>query len=317
MSAPPLPVDTAGRALAGAAPALPPAAGDAPIRIDAATLRAWPLPVPGDDADKEERGRLLIVAGSVEMPGAAILAAQSALRAGVGKLGLVVPEPVAIGIALAVPEARVIAWRDDASAQQALLDLARRADALLIGPGMQDTGLACRLAADWLPQLGDDTRVVLDACAMDVVLQHTDRFSRPVLLTPHAGEMAHLTGQDKTALRGDPVRTAREAAARWNAVVALKGPLTCIALPDGRCWQHQGGNIGLAVSGSGDTLAGMVAGLAARGATLEQAAAWGVALHARAGDQLARRWGLLGYLAREIPAEVPGLMEELQGDGLR
>lgn len=286
----------------------------APTPIDAATLRAWPLPVPGDDADKEARGRLLIVAGSVEMPGAAILAAHSALRAGVGKLGLVVPEPVAIGVALAVPEARVIAWRDDPQAQQALLDLAQRADAVLIGPGMQDTALACRLAADWLPQLPPSTQLILDACAMDVLLQGMSRFPRPVLLTPHAGEMAHLTGQSKADLQADPAGAARQAAARWNAVVALKGALTCIATPDGRCWQHQGGNIGLAVSGSGDTLAGMVAGLTARGAPLEQAAAWGVALHARAGDQLARRWGLLGYLAREIPAEVPGLMEELQGD---
>jgi ADP-dependent NAD(P)H-hydrate dehydratase len=93
--------------------------------------------------------------------------------------------------------------------------------------------------------------------------------------------------------------------------VALNGATTVIAAPGGALWQHQGGNIGLAISGSGDTLAGIIAGLAARGATLEQAAAWGVALHASAGEQLSLRFGVLGYLAREISAEVPALLRTL------
>ena len=96
-----------------------------------------------------------------------------------------------------------------------------------------------------------------------------------------------------------------------NAVVALKGAATVIATPDGQCWSHEGGNVGLAISGSGDTLAGIITGLAARGAPLEQACAWGIALHALAGEQLALRFGLLGYLAREIPAEVPALLRHL------
>jgi NAD(P)H-hydrate repair Nnr-like enzyme with NAD(P)H-hydrate dehydratase domain len=75
-------------------------------------------------------------------------------------------------------------------------------------------------------------------------------------------------------------------------------------------WQHEGGNVGLASSGSGDVLAGIIAGLAARGATLEQASCWGVALHALAGERLAARIGLLGYLARELPDEIPSLLEQ-------
>ena len=95
--------------------------------------------------------------------------------------------------------------------------------------------------------------------------------------------------------------------------MALKGATTIIADPDGHAWRHDGGNIGLAVSGSGDVLAGLVAGLCARGAAIEQAAVWGVALHARAGDRLAGRIGRLGFLAREMPGEVPALMHELSG----
>jgi NAD(P)H-hydrate repair Nnr-like enzyme with NAD(P)H-hydrate dehydratase domain len=93
--------------------------------------------------------------------------------------------------------------------------------------------------------------------------------------------------------------------------VALKGALTVIAAPSGMQWCHRGGNSGLAISGSGDVLAGLIAGLAARGASLEQAAAWGVALHAMAGEQLALKHGPLGYLAREISGEIPALLRAL------
>ena len=97
----------------------------------------------------------------------------------------------------------------------------------------------------------------------------------------------------------------------WRAVVALKGATTCIAGVDGQAWRHRSETPGLATSGSGDVLAGIIAGLAARGATREQAAVWGVALHSRAGEALAHRSGSVGYLARELAAEIPALMEAL------
>jgi ADP-dependent NAD(P)H-hydrate dehydratase len=106
-------------------------------------------------------------------------------------------------------------------------------------------------------------------------------------------------------------QVAMRQAAAWNAVVALKGPTTCIATPDGQCWTHSSHAPGLGTSGSGDVLAGVIAGLAARGAPPEQALAWGVALHARAGQALAKRVGTVGFLARELAAEVPGLMRAL------
>lgn len=281
--------------------------------LDVATLRDWPLPVPADDEDKEARGRALVIAGCPETPGAAILAGHAALRAGVGKLTLVTVASVAPGIALAVPEARVIAMPDDVAAwprsasMAKLIELAGRAQGVLIGPGMSEGDATLDVVETLLPHCRE-AGVVLDAAAMAVVTRHA--VAQPVLLTPHAGEMAHLTGLSKSALRQAPDAAARAAAARWGAVVALKGARTLIATPEGEAWAHQGGNIGLAVSGSGDTVSGLIAGLLARGASLVQAAAWSVFLHASAGDQLARRWGLLGYLAREIPDEVPGLMAQ-------
>jgi ADP-dependent NAD(P)H-hydrate dehydratase len=293
--------------------------------IDPALLRAWPLPMPSSDGDKEQRGRVLIVGGSSEMPGAAILAATAALRAGAGKVTVATGAGVAQAVALAVPESRVIALpeSDDgavaATAAYAVNGLTGKIDAVLIGPGMQNESALTGFVAELLPQL-DGAPVLLDACAMGVVRnaaggksdgRFLGRFALHVLLTPHAGEMAHLCGMGKEQVAADPVRAAREAAQRWQAVVALKGAATVIATPDDAVWRHCGGNIGLAVSGSGDTLAGIMVALAARGASLEQAAAWGVALHAAAGDLLARRSGPLGFLARELAAEVPALMHAM------
>ena len=186
---------------------------------------------------------------------------------------------------------------------------------MLIGPGMQDESTAAAFTAAALERFSA-TPVVLDATAMGIVLplpqdaktrrSFRDRrerrsdetaavdaftFSSPVLLTPHTGEMAHLTGMTKESIQADPGAVAQQWAARWRAVIALKGPSTFIATPQIELWQHSGGNAGLAISGSGDTLAGIIAGLVARGASLPQASAWGVALHALAGAALEERLG--------------------------
>jgi hydroxyethylthiazole kinase-like uncharacterized protein yjeF len=297
----------------------------APIDVDPAMLRAWELPMPAPDSDKEVRGHVLVLGGSREMPGAVILAATAALRAGAGKLTIATGNSVAQLVALALPEARVIGLAETdqggfTSEAVAKLDpLADKVTAILVGPGMQDEPATAALVHALLPRLtGSDTSVVLDACAMGTILYPPQgeapfRFVQPVVVTPHAGEMAHLSGADKDAILAEPDQHARTAATRWNAVVALKGARTLIASPDGRSYQHEGGNVGLATSGSGDTLAGIIAGLAARGASLEQATCWGVALHALAGRQLGQRFGQLGYLAREIPGEIPFLLEQIAG----
>ncbi len=293
------------------------------VTLDAAALRAWPLPMPSAEGDKEDRGHVLILGGSREMPGAIILAATAALRAGAGKLTIATGASVAQLVALAIPEARVIGLvetEEGGFTHEAVADLNPLADkvsAILIGPGMQDEVATAALVRSLLPRL-NGTSVVLDACAMGIILNPDRdgenapyRFEQPVILTPHAGEMAHLSGNTKDDICAEPEAQAAAASQDWNAVVALKGARTIISAPDGSMWQHEGGNVGLAISGSGDVLAGIIAGLAARGATLTQATCWGVALHARAGEHLAERMGLLGYLARELPGEIPALLEAI------
>lgn len=293
-----------------------------PVAVTDFLLRGWPLPMPPAGGDKEVKGRILVVGGSPEMPGAILLAATAALHAGAGKLTVATAASVAQLVAARMPEARVIALPEDAerhllpgALQECLSEQADRYDAVVIGPGMQAdesllddiVGLLRRFSA---------AKVLLDACAMDVVrlpawrLRGPDAIP-PVLLTPHAGEMAHLTGHDKDAIQAEPLDLLDECCRDWQAVVALKGARTLIATPDGQCWDHRGGNSGLGVSGSGDTLAGIIGGLTARGASLAQAAVWGVALHARAGVALAGKSGPIGYLARHLSSEVPGLMHRL------
>ncbi|HEY8605783.1 MAG TPA: NAD(P)H-hydrate dehydratase [Noviherbaspirillum sp.] len=301
-----------------------------PRSINDALLRAWPLPMPAREGDKEERGRVLVIAGSREIPGAALLSATAALRAGAGKVTVATVAGIAQPLAFAIPETRVVELPETAAggiapaAAETIGPLAARYDAVLIGPGLQDEQATCAFVMALMPHLGQ-ARLILDAAAMSVVrrqLQAVDAchhaqqkfiasFGSPALLTPHPGEMAHLASLDKDTVLANPMEAALQAARRWNALIALKGAITWIAAPSGQLWRHEGGNVGLAVSGSGDVLAGVIAGLAARGAPLEQAAAWAVALHARAGERLAQQHGTLGYLARELAAEVPALMHGL------
>ena len=285
------------------------------IEVDDECLRRWRLPQPDAEGDKEERGRILIIAGAREMPGAVILAANGALHAGAGKLTVATAESVAKLVAVMLPEARVIELPETAAggvaegAIECVRQLFSRVDAVLIGPGMQDETAVCEFSTQVMANLSLPV-LVLDAAALGVVRQTSKApvFLSPTILTPHAGELANLTGRSKDQVAAQPAKLAASASRQWNAVVALKGATTFIASPAGSLWRHKGGNVGLAISGSGDVLAGVIAGLAARGASAEQAAVWGVALHALAGERLASRTGPLGYLARDLSAEVPALM---------
>jgi ADP-dependent NAD(P)H-hydrate dehydratase len=288
--------------------------------VTADLLREMPLPQPSDSGDKDERGRVLVVAGSPEVPGGALLAGVAALRAGAGKLQIATAASIAPHLGLAVPEALVIALPETPGgglaegALEAVLPRAQRCDALVIGPGILDEAGAAALAGGLLERL-DGPAFVLDAGALMRLRDLREPMRRQggrVVVTPHAGEMAGLLGVEREAVAADPLGTAREAAAMLQSVVVLKGPVTSIVVPQGGAWSFSQGGVGLATSGSGDTLAGIVAGLLARGASPLQAALWGVYLHGEAGNRLVRAQGNLGFLARELLAEIPRIMQDLK-----
>jgi hydroxyethylthiazole kinase-like uncharacterized protein yjeF len=288
------------------------------VPVTAALLRRLPLPKPGEDASKDERGRVLVVGGSAQVAGAVRLAGEAALRSGAGKLQMATVASSAAALGMAVPESLVVALpqtrNGEISGSRATALLAEHAsavDAMLVGPGMQSTRAAHALLAPLVGRLCGDATSILDAAAI-AALRVDETLLAPLdgrgVLTPHAGEMASLLGVEKDAVEAAPAELALGAAARFGAVVVLKGATSWIAAPDGSLYRYDGGNVGLATSGSGDTLAGIVAGLAARGAAPVTAVVWGVWLHGSAGRMLARRMGELGFLARELLAEIPPLL---------
>jgi hydroxyethylthiazole kinase-like uncharacterized protein yjeF len=276
--------------------------------VGPALLRTWPLPSAGDSDSKEDRGRVLVVGGSTQIPGGVSLAATAALRAGAGKLQVATAADAALPLAIAIPEALVMpltcnARGDIVRASAQVREAATHAQAIAIGSGMPPTRASCNLARALL-DIAAGT-VLLDAGALGACA--TRRKAQPIL-TPHPGEMAKLVDEDADVVTAHAAEIAAEFAAVRNAIVVLKGPATHIAHPDGRAWVHRGGVVGLGTSGSGDVLAGVIAGLAARGAEPAQAAVWGVWLHAQAGMRLSKRQGTVGFLAREIAAEIPSLL---------
>lgn len=282
-------------------------------------LRTHPLPMPTAAGSKQHRGQVLIVGGSRQVPGAALLAGVSALRSGAGILQIATVESAAVALAVAIPESMVLGVNenDDGSIDparcEALIEVGAQADAILIGPGMTGT-CAVRDLTLRLLQSVERAKFVLDARACSsaghfagVLREHQER----IVLTPHAGEMAAFLNIDRAKVESDMLGAGRRAAQQTGATIAMKGAETYVIDPRGHSWLFQGGSIALATSGSGDTLAGIIAGLLARGADVTQATLWGVYMHAKAGERLSAKHGPLGALAREIPNEIPSLMCQL------
>lgn len=287
-----------------------------PIDVTASWLAGWPLPPLAADADKSERGSVFVLAGSREVPGAALLATEAAFRTGAGKVTVMTAKSVSTSVALSVPEARVVPYAETARgafARRAVNEaalLAADASCVLLGPGMKNASVFPVLIAA-IRQRNPRAVLLLDAAALRALPDPKVRRRAgdgPVVATPHLGEMADLRGVDKAAIEADPQQWAMDLCEAFDVIVALKGANTWIVEPGGGTWLHSNANTALAVSGSGDVLAGIIAGLVVRGAPAAQAAVWGVALHAMAGDRLSAKYGATGLLPREIPREIPALM---------
>ena len=284
-----------------------------PIALTRGELDKFPLP-PIAAASKDERGRVLIVGGSRNTPGSVAIAATAAMRAGCGKVSIATVETMAPHVALAAPEAFLLGvteTREGAFARTAIgsvLERCESVDAVVAGPGMK-RGKVCAELAKRLLELGLD-RLVLDAAMLYALPPHDDaaREAAMSILLPHKREMAALLGCDPQEVEEDPLACGLECSARYGALTLIKGPQSHVVCPDGRVWKFEGGGPGLGISGSGDALAGILGGLLARGADPLTGLLWAVWLHGEAGASLSRKVGKVGFLAREIPAEVPALL---------
>ncbi len=281
------------------------------IAVTAPLLRTWPLPAPDAGADKNDRGQVVVLGGSKEIPGALFLSALAALRAGTGKLQIGAPASTSVSLAIAIPEARVFPLPETSggllgsSAAKAAASALDAPDCILVGPGMTGRPECSDFMGEFLKRRNQGC-FVFDAGALGGI---AGRAPFPpemrVVLTPHAGEMATLSGKPRDQVIRNACDVAKEIASLFNAVVVLKGSDTYIATPSGKYFQYTEGSVGLATSGSGDVLAGLIAGLFSRGAAPDQAAAWAVFLHGAAGNSLARKIGNIGFFARELLDEIP------------
>lgn len=286
------------------------------VSVSAHLLREWSLPEPG--SDKEGRGVVLVVGGSRSTPGAVILSGEATLRVGSGKLQVATAESVASQVSVALPEALVRGLPEAESGDlgtAACADVVEMTDedsTVLLGPGLVDPRAASELLAKIVPELTGP--VVVDALGTAFVTDHPDglhHLEGRCVVTLNLKELAKTLGADATDVHRDPVAAATDLARRTRCVVLAGGTSKVVATPAGDTFLVHEGGPGLGVSGSGDVQSGLVAGLLARGAAPDQAAAWGAYLHGRAGDRLAGEVGVVGFLARELPPVVPRLLTEL------
>lgn len=265
------------------------------------------LPRRRQDSHKGSYGKVMCLAGSARFRGAAALAAEGALRAGAGLVTLASVEPVIAAVAARCPECVFLPCRQSAgggvSAQSGrdVLEKVRGMEVLLFGPGLGDTPDTAALLEQLGPSAG--CALVLDADGLNAAAR-LDSLPRspglPLVITPHPGEMARLCGLTAAEVNAGREGIAAGYARAEDCVVVLKGHRTIVAGPQGEVFVNPTGNPGLSRGGSGDILAGMIAGLAAQGLSPLDAAVCGVWLHGAAADQCAKRLGQYGMLPHDI-----------------
>ena len=282
------------------------------FETDAAYLPAL-LRAPDPQSNKGDMGRLLLVCGSWGMAGACVMAAQAALRCGVGLLQIAVEERLYPLVAQAVPQAvyLVLDWENRrAQSERALSEALGRCTACVVGCGLGDRAeLLCPAVFSQCQR-----PLVADADALNFLSrrpEYLEGVEFPLVLTPHPGEMARLCSDTIPEIQSDRLGAARQKARDTGAVVVLKGAATVIAGPDGRCAVNPTGNPGMAKGGSGDVLAGMTGALLAQGVSPFDAAVAAAYLHGMAGDLCAQRLTQRAMLPTDLPDALPEVFRRL------
>jgi hydroxyethylthiazole kinase-like uncharacterized protein yjeF len=275
------------------------------------------LPKRALDCHKGTLGWALVIAGSEGLTGAAVLAAQGALRAGAGKVTIAVAESIYAIVATKLTEVMVQPLPDKVggiltiASLPAIQTLLAKADVLALGPGLGRDEKTLAFVAE-LIQL-TQLPLVIDADALYALADHTDLLSCSQALcvvTPHPGEMAQLTGLTVAEIQANRLAVARQYAVEWKSIVILKGAATMVAFPDGEVYINTTGNAGMATGGTGDVLTGIIAAFIAQGCSSHDAAVIGVYLHGLAGDSIAENSPIgmtAGDLAQAIPAAICGI----------
>ena len=299
-------------------------AQDIKVNWTSATQAAQWMPPRPLSSHKGSYGRVLVVAGSTGMTGAAALASEAALRAGAGLVTLATPRHLNPILESLLPEVMTLPLPEtDAgslavSATSTILEFAEKTKSILaIGPGLsqhpETVALIHQLIRENREQ-GLDLRIVADADGLNALAQSKETISlldSEAVLTPHPGEMARLTNTAVPTLEKDRIGTAQQFASKYGVTLVFKGAPTVTSAPNGNLWVNSTGNPGMATGGMGDVLTGIIAGLMAQGISSESAAALGVYLHGLAGDIAAEALGMHGLIASDVLKAVPQAISSL------
>ena len=264
------------------------------------------------DSHKGSYGTVLSVCGSYGMAGAALLTATAALRCGAGLVRAALPNSIYPIVATRLPEAVYVPYETAGVAVAEKLQT-QRTDAMVIGCGLGQSVQTAEMIAALLNEA--HCPVILDADGINLAARHIvipETKHVPLILTPHPMEMARLMGCSVEEVQRDRETVAQRAAVQWDAIVVLKGHRTVIAAPNGEVWINTTGNAGMAVGGSGDVLAGMIASFVAQGMTPWDAAKCGVYLHGMAGDRAAQKLSQHAMLPTDMIDELSALFLKLE-----
>ena len=282
------------------------------------------LPRRSADAHKGTYGRTLVVTGSERYGGAAYLACMGAARAGAGLVTLAASESVLRVVAPKLIEATCLPLPVEGGAlspdaPEALLAEVNDCQSLLVGCGLgRSRDADSLLRQTLLTHRYPGTPLVLDADALNMLAELPEWWAQlngPAVVTPHPGEMSRLTGLSTAEVNAHRMVLAEQYAAKWGVTVVLKGAYTVVASPDGSVRVSPFANPALATAGSGDVLAGVIAGLVAQGASPFDAAACGVYLHGAAGEQARQAMGDAGVLAGDLLPLLPLAMRAIREGG--
>ncbi|SFG00322.1 NAD(P)H-hydrate epimerase [Desulfotomaculum arcticum] len=268
---------------------------------------------------KGDFGRVLVVAGSRGMSGAAVLAAEAAARIGAGLVTLGVPSAIhdiaenKLTEVMTFPLAETAKGNISHTTLKDILDRCHSSDVIAIGPGLGTGTETSTLVQDIIMNI--TIPCVLDADGLNAMAGKAGLFKSVksnLVLTPHPGEMARLTGHSVKEIQQNRIGITARKAKEWGCSILLKGAKTIICGPDGSIYINGTGNPGMASGGSGDVLTGIIAGLMAQGLTPVNAAVAGAFIHGRAGDVTAQEMGMSGMLAGDLLQRIPHVTKEYE-----
>ena len=275
------------------------------------------FPVRENNSQKGDYGKVLVIAGSVGMTGAAYLSSQSAVTAGSGLVTLAIPAGLNGAMEAKTTEVMTLPVEDinghiSSDAAEKILERTDMADAVLIGPGLGRSSDAARVLKSVLSH--SKVPVIIDADGINAASRDMDILSDctcPVIFTPHAVEMSRLTGLDRDYIEENRLVASKEFAEEYGVTVILKGHHTIVTASDGEQYINITGNPGLATGGSGDVLAGITASLAARGINETAAAAMAVYIHGKAGDIAKDKYGMESVTASLVMESIPDALRQI------